>query len=310
MLRTLIDNIPDLIYSKDMNGCKTLANLTEVFFIGAKSEAEVIGKDDFVFYPKEVAEIYFGEDKQVLQTGNPILNKEGCVFDKKGIKHWLLTSKLPLRDSDNQIIGLIGIGHDITARKISEIALQESEALFRNLVENLPDGIYKSTHDGQFIEVNKAMVEILGYSNKEELLGVDIKTQLYFDPIDRESVILSEKLKKTGVYRMKKKDGSEIWVEDHGWYNRDLKSGILFHEGIMRDVTERKHSEMALEASEALYRNLVEKLPDGVYKSTPEGKFVDVNQAMVQMLGYSDKEELMAIDIKKELYFEPSDRES
>ncbi|MDO9254807.1 MAG: PAS domain S-box protein, partial [Bacteroidales bacterium] len=254
LLRTLIDNIPDLIYSKDLDGKKTLANLNEVRFTGANSEAEVLGKDDFSFYPKEVAEIYSAEDQEVMQTRQPILNKEGSVIDDKGNKHWLLTSKLPLLDSNNQVIGLIGIGHDISGRKTSEVALQESEELYRNLIENLPDGIYKSTHDGRFIEVNPAMVNMLGYESKDDLMAIDIKSQLYFDPIDRENVLLSEKLKKTGVFRMKKKDGSEIWVEDHGWYSRNEKLDILFHEGIMRDVTGRKLLEdaqkMVLEISE------------------------------------------------------------
>ena len=309
LFRTLIDNIPDSIYSKDMNCRKTLANVTEVNFIGAKSESEILGKDDFAFYPKELAEKFFADDMLVI-SGQQVLNREEFILDENGSQRWLLTSKLPLIDINNQITGLVGIGRDITERKHAEIALQESEELYRNLIENLPDGIYKSTHDGRFVEVNPAMVEMLGYDNKEELLAVDIKTQMYFSLTDRENVKLSEEYKITGVHRMKKKDGSEIWIEDHGWYSRDEKTGILFHEGIMRDVTDRKKSELALQDSEALHRNLVERMPDGVYKSTPEGNFVDVNSAMVTMLGYTSKEELLAIDIKTELYFEPSDRES
>jgi len=81
-----------------------------------------------------------------------------------------------------------------------------------------------------------------------------IKTQLYFDVADRESVELQENNAETGIYRMKKKDGSEIWVEDHGWLNFDEKTNILFHEGIMRDVTERKKYEEALVQSENKYR--------------------------------------------------------
>lgn len=434
LLRTLIDNIPDSIYSKDLSCRKTLANLTDIRYMGATRESEVIGKDDFDFYPRELADQFFADDQLVLKTGMPVLNREEYIFDKEGKKQWLLSSKLPLRNTNNQIIGLLGIGRDITDRKNDEIALQqseekyrsliqnmgegvgilneeddfffvnqsaekifgiesgklvglnlteflvgenieliknetnkrrkgessvfeheivlhdgskkdilvtvtprfekdryigtfaifrditdrkraeiainESEALYRNLVEKLPDGVYKSTQEGKFVEVNPAMVSMLGYSSKEELLAIDIKTQLYFSPEDRESVELSEKLEKVGVYRMKKKDGSEILVEDHGWLNYDEKLKILFHEGIMRDVTESKRAELALRESEELYRNLVERLPDGVYKSTHDGKFVEVNPAMVKILGYDSKEELMAIDIKTELYFKASDRES
>jgi len=310
LLRTLIDNIPDAIYIKDLASRKTLANRTEVRYIGAKSESEVLEKDDFAFYSKELAEKFLADDKLVIKTGRPVINREDYILDENNQKRWLLSSKLPLRDKDNRIIGLVGIGHDITKRKNAEEALRESETLYRNLVEKLPDGLYKSTHDGKFVEVNPAMFMMLGYENKEELMTIDIKSQLYFLPNDRNETKLPDNQAKTGIYRMKKKDGSAIWVEDHGWFTLDKDVNILYHEGIMRDVTERKMAELALQESEALYRNLVERLPDGVYKSTHDGKFVDGNPALVRMLGYGSKEELMRIDIKTQLYFEPDDRES
>ncbi len=204
---------------------------------------------------------------------------------------------------------IVSFLHDISDRRKAEVFLEQREALYRNLVEKLPDGLYKSTHEGKFVEVNQAMVKILGYTSKEELMAVDIKTELYFKPSDREEVLLQEDLETIGVYRMRKKDGSEIWVEDHGWYSPDENGKILYHEGILRDVTERRRVELALRESEALYRNLVEKLPDGIYKSTREGKIVEVNPAMVAMLGYDSKEELFATDIKTQLYFEPDERE-
>jgi PAS domain S-box-containing protein len=254
LFRNLIDNIPDLIYVKDLQGRKTLANINEVRFTGATSEAEVLGKDDFSFYPNEIAKMYLADDLLVMQSGQSNLNMEGSVIDEKGKKHWLLTSKIPLRDENNQVIGLVGIGRDITDRRISEIALQESEALYRNLVLKMPDGVYKSTPKGKFVDVNPAMVTMLGYPNKEELLAIDIKTQLYFKPSERESLVLQEQLEEMGIYRLKKKDGSEIWVEDHGWYNTDKKGNIIFQEGIMRDITARKLLEdaqkMVLEISE------------------------------------------------------------
>ena len=117
LLRTLIDNIPDSIYSKDLACRKTLVNLAELGYLGANSEAEVLGKNDFDFYPKELAEKFFADDQLVMQSGKPVINREEYVLDGQGQKRWLLSSKLPLRDKDNQIIGLVGIGRDITERK-------------------------------------------------------------------------------------------------------------------------------------------------------------------------------------------------
>ena len=143
--------------------------------------------------------------------------------------------------------GTVGIAVDITKQKQAEDELRKSEERLRNLIETMPDGVYRSTPEGKFVEVNPAMIKMLGYENKEELMAIEILSQLYFDPADRESAILEEELEEMGIFRMKKKDGSAIWVEDHGWYVTDESGKIIFHEGISRDVTERKMAELQLQ---------------------------------------------------------------
>ncbi len=249
LLRTVIDNIPDPIYAKDMDGRKTLANKAEVLLLGAKSESEVLGKDDFEFYSKEFAEKFKANDELLLKTGDPDYNREGLITDGNGDKMWILSSKLPLRDKNNQIIGLVGIGRNITTRKKMEESLRESEEHYRTLVERMPDGVYKSTHDGKFVAVNPAMVKLLGYDSMEELLSIDIKKQLYFEPADRESLILDQELEEMGIYRLKKKDGSAVWIEDHGWYSLNEQDEVVYHEGVMRDITSRLEAEQALSNS-------------------------------------------------------------
>ena len=165
------------------------------------------------------------------------------------------------------------------------MALAASEEFYRNLVVRLPDGIYKSTHDGKFVEVNPAMVAMLGYDSKEDLMAIDIKTQLYFDSDDRESLVLMEKLEELGVYRLKKKDGSAIWVEDHGWYTTDEDGKILFHEGILRDVTDRKKAEDALLEREERYRVFVNATRDMVFLKDAQQKYLLVNEAFATFFG-------------------------
>lgn len=163
------------------------------------------------------------------------------VLPGQGLR-WRYSTAVPQRMDDGSTLWH-GIIYDITDRKLAETALLDSEKLYRNLVETSLDGVYKSSHDGKFIEVNPAMVRMLGYETKEELMAIDIKTQLYFEPADRESLIQQELLEETGVYRLRRKDGSEIWVEDHAWYDFDENGNILFHEGILRDITDRKIAE-------------------------------------------------------------------
>ncbi len=123
LLRTLIDNLPDAIYVKDLSCRKTVANLADVLNMGCTSESEVLGKDDFAFFPRESAEHFYEDDQVVLRTGAPVINREEYILEEDGRKRWLLTNKLPLRNDHGEITGLVGIGIDFTERKRAEEAL-------------------------------------------------------------------------------------------------------------------------------------------------------------------------------------------
>lgn len=130
MLRTLIDNLPDAIYIKDIEGRKIIANKTDVASIGAASEtnvseADVIGKTDLELFPNEIGLRCYQDDMSVLRDGVSIINKDEFFLDAGGEKRWLLTSKIPVRNEHGRIIRLLGIGHDITNRKQSEETLNK-----------------------------------------------------------------------------------------------------------------------------------------------------------------------------------------
>ncbi|MEI7501529.1 MAG: PAS domain-containing protein, partial [Bacteroidota bacterium] len=174
LLRTVIDNIPDSIYAKDTACRKTLANLTEVSYMGAKSESEVLGKDDFVVYPKELAKSFFADDQAVMQTGKPLLNREEYILDEKKQKRYLLSSKLPLHDKDGQIIGLVGISHDITKRKLAELEIKlKNEELSK--INSEKDKFFSIiAHDmrnpfNAFLGFTRMMVEELNTMSLEEI---------------------------------------------------------------------------------------------------------------------------------------------
>ena len=256
---------------------------------------------------------YVAEQAVIIPVKSEVLKQQVFVFITNGCEE-NLTERMHLFEKIVQIISaklervfyqdeLIKLNEELekkidirteelqkqNAELIAErLRAEKNKTLHRNLVEVIPDGIYKSTDDGVFVEVNTALVTMLGYESKEELMAIDIKTQLYFHVDDRESVELKEDLKEMGVYRMKKKDGSEIWVEDHGWLTFDQDSNTLFHEGIMRDVTERRKSQTEL----IKLTTAVEQSANTIMITDVNGNIEYTNPKFTELTGYTADEVL------------------
>jgi PAS domain S-box-containing protein len=202
---------------------------------------------------------------------------------------------------------LVAFLHDITQRKRLGEKLRQSEERYRSLFDRMLDGVYLSTHTGRFVDVNPAFVRMFRYSSKQEMLRIqDIKKELYFSPEERGSHILDTGQQEVEVYRMRRKDGSEIWVEDHGRYIHDDQGNIVYHEGILRDVTERKRLEEELKQyslnleklieertrklaeSEKRFRDFADLLPMGAFETDEDGVFTFVNHVALASTGYTE----------------------
>lgn len=185
LLRTLIDNIPEAIYAKDKEMRKILVNKTDLANIG-KSESEVLGKTDLEVYPPEIANKFMEDDRAVLINGRPVVNREELLINEAGQKMWLLTSKLPLYDNQNQIIGLVGIGTNITELKIAKeqmlnmhFQLQELNtklSLAYEDVRNQKDNLSATLHREEMALLLNSKGVILGTT--EETLRVTGFTRL------------------------------------------------------------------------------------------------------------------------------------
>jgi len=227
---------------------------------------------------KKITESILSGDSSSARWEKRYIHKDGHIV-------WADISTVIQRDSEGRHLFFITTIQDISGRIHANELLHEREIIYHNLLDKLPDGVYKSTHAGKFVEVNPAMVDMLGYETKEELMEIDIPTQLYFEPGERESEILEEKYVEMGIYRLKKKDGSEIWVEDHGWYVLDDNRNVIFHEGIMRDVTDRKKTEEELSRQKNFFEQLFMQSSLSTQILDPEGWCERINPKLSEIFG-------------------------
>ena len=117
LLRTLIDNLPDHVYIKDAQGRYILGNRSHQRFLGLPAPIEGQNKTVFDLFPRHVATVFADADKQVVQSGQPLLDREEPIVDRTGAERWLSTSKAPLFGNGGQVVGVVGISRDVTDRR-------------------------------------------------------------------------------------------------------------------------------------------------------------------------------------------------
>jgi PAS domain S-box-containing protein len=135
LLRSLIDNVPDYIYVKDTESRFITGNPAVLRLMGVAGVDDLVGKTDFEFYPADLATKYYGDEQTIMQSGQPLLQQEEPVVDATGNPGWISTIKVPLRDVQGKIFGLVGMGRDITERKRVEMKLERRAVQLRAAAE-------------------------------------------------------------------------------------------------------------------------------------------------------------------------------
>ena len=125
-LRALIDNIPDYMYVKDTDCRFVVANLAVARQMGVNTPEELLGKTDFDFYPRELAETFFKDEQRVILSGRPEVNREEVGLDPRGNISSVLTTQVPLRDKNGNVVGLAGVGRDITVLKRTQEEMRKA----------------------------------------------------------------------------------------------------------------------------------------------------------------------------------------
>jgi len=315
MLRALIDNMPDFMYVKDIHSRFLVANDHVARNAGVDTPEKLVGKTDFDFFPHELATAYFEDEQKVMRTGEALHGREEKCRSRDGTDLHILTTKAPVRDHRGRIIGVAGIGRDISVRKIMESALREAEQRYRGIVDNAVVGIFQSTPDGSLMTVNRSMAETLGYDSPEEMIATltDISRQLFAVP--KRGVEFMLIMDRIGGVRnfeceARRKDGSEIWLSMNITAIRE-EGAVVRYEGMCEDISARKKMEIALREAERNYRGIFDHAIFGIFQTTPEGRLLSLNSSMAAAYGFDSPEEAMAVvsDIKQQVYVDPNRRD-
>jgi PAS domain S-box-containing protein len=301
MLQAVLDTIPQRVFWKDRNSVFLGCNKPLVLDVVFSEPADITGKTDYDHASSATADLYQADDRQVMQTGQSKINYEERQVRPDGSIAWLRTSKVPLRDKDGTIIGILGTYEDITDRKGVEEALRESEEKFRGIFDMVNDAIHiheiePDGRPGKFIEVNKVACRILQYS-RDELLKhgpLDFVTEYHSRPFDD---IISE-LSTTGhsIFETehRRKDGTVVPVEINTHVVSLLGKRVMV--SVVRDITERKNAEEQIRESEMKYRMLFEGSRDAMLIIEPPAfRFTSCNAAAREMFGIKDEAEFILL---------------
>jgi len=170
LLRTVVDNLPDRIFVKDTNSTFVFANLGCGRYLGFDDPKAVIGKTTLDFLPPEAAEESRAQEREIMRTGEGVINEEVCRKGASGQMQCYLSTKVPWRDKDGNIIGIIGLNRDITDRKRAVKALQKSESEKKLILDSLSELIIYQDENFRIVWANKAAADSAGQS-VDELTG-------------------------------------------------------------------------------------------------------------------------------------------
>jgi len=296
---SLVENLPLHIFRKGLDERFTFGNGSFCETLNRPLE-EIVGKTDFDFYAADLAEKYQQDDRTVMTTGERLhIVEEHPGPD--GAMEYVEVFKTPVYDASGAIIGIQGIFWDITASKRAEEALIENEERLRALFEGIDDAIFVHDDDGHILDCNEAACRRLGYT-REELLTMT--TRDIDDPEFAKG--FQERLERQqregrhtceGIHVTK--SGSRIPVDINTSTIRYKNDKAVL--ALMRDITERKQAEYALQESQRRFKELADLLPQTVFEMDITGTFTFTNRFGLQAFGYTEEEFECGINIMQVL---------
>lgn len=298
--REIIESIEDGYYEVDLSGNMTFCNSSMCRIFGYEKD-ELVGMNYRQYMDEVNSKSIFRTFYTVYKTGISTKALDWKLIRKDGNNCWAEASVALIKGIENQPIGFRGVVRDITDRKFSEIALRKSEEKFNLLANNVTDVIWiwdlKTT---RFTYFSPSVEAGWGWT-VEEALRLSLEEVVTPESLKRSTDIMTKEFHscKPGEFRARtieleqyRKNGEKIWIESKSSYATDIKGNITTILGISRDITKRKKAEEALKESEEKFKSIFENANDAIVYTTVEGKFIETNEKVNDILGYK-KEELL-----------------
>src|SRR5574343_755138 len=168
LLRTLIDNIPDSIYVKDQEGRKLITNQIDLNYMQRDSAESVLGKTDLEIFGEAQGRKPFEDDMAIIHSGEALINKEESFTDRNGQSVCLLTSKVPIFNDQHEVVGLMGIGRDISRFKLVEDLLRKSNDRFEHVTRATFDAIWEWDMEGDDVYRSEVFYTLFGYDFEKD----------------------------------------------------------------------------------------------------------------------------------------------
>jgi PAS domain S-box-containing protein len=244
LLHAIIRNIPDPVYVKDKEGRKIILNKAEAELLGAADISEVLGKTDSDFYPEGSALKMEAEDSMIIETGQPVIHRDGLLITNTGKEIWVKGTKIPHFNEKGEVAGIIGISHNISEYKKIELDLRDVAEKYQAIFNSYLDLYYRSDLNGIILELSPSVYPLSGYA-PEELIGKSV-SQVYAEAGSRERMI-QVMVEKGSVNDYENlfchKSGRlvPVSITSHLIPSSNGKPGYI--EGTIRDISERKEAE-------------------------------------------------------------------
>lgn len=315
MLQLVTDNIPEAIFWKDRDSVYLGCNRRGAECAGLEGSGAIAGLRDEDLPWGEQADSMRARDRRVMEADAPEYRHIETRPRPGGSTAEWETNRIPLHDNGGNVVGILVTCEDITDRRQTEAQILQTARQLTCVIETVGEGITLSNSRGKFIIYNSKMREITGYSLQEVESAHDFLSLLYPDPQAHAAALsgLYEILERGGVrdvettIRTRSGEPKTLLVSTSIVENGDDKLFLSSY----RDITERKQALDALQITEQEYRSLFENAIEGIFQTTPEGKYLNVNPALAQIYGYATPGELMAqlTDITRQLYVDPDRRD-